>query len=470
MTPTQTSLLTNLAAILGAPGLLTGTDAQPYCTDWRAIRTGRALAVARPANTQEVAATLRLCAAAGVGVVVQGGNTSLVAGATPSASGEEILLSLGRMNQVRQVDALDMTITLEAGVTLQAAQEAAAEAGCLLPLSIASEGSAQIGGVLATNAGGINTLRYGNARDLLLGVEAVLADGSVLGALRRLRKDNTGYALRHLLAGSEGTLGIITAACLKLEPAPAERVVALAALSAPESALGLLRRLRQTDPGALVAFEYISGAALDLVLRHIPNTRLPLAAPAADYALVELATPRKGANLQAMAEAALAGALEAGEIGDAALATSLGQIGAIWRLREEIPESQKRAGASVKNDISVPVSATIAFLRAAHAAMAAQFPACQPVAFGHLGDGNIHFNVMLGGDPASHAADSEAIMTLVAETARQFGGSFSAEHGVGAIKRDLLAQWRGGTELAAMRAIKAALDPAGILNPGKLLP
>ena len=462
-----------LQAIVGERGLLTdAADMEPYLRDWRGLYEGRAAAVARPASTAEVAAVVRLCAERRVGVVPQGGNTSMVGGATPDESGAQIVLSLGRMARIRGLDPVDMTLTVEAGLPWQRAQEAAAEAGCLLPLSISSEGTAQVGGILSTNAGGNNTVRYGNARELVLGVEAVLADGQVFEGLRALRKDNTGYALRHLLVGGEGTLGIITAAVLRLVPRPREVAVALCAVPSPEAALAVFARIQRADPAALSAFEYMSGMGMGFVLRHIPGASLPLATPAAHYALVELATPRSGTNLGEALEALLAEALEAGEVEDAALASSEAQRAALWKLREEHAEAQKREGASVKNDVSVPVSAVPALIREASAACEALIPGIRPVPFGHMGDGNIHMNLEQpeGMDGAAFLARSGEIMDAVNAVVRRLGGSFSAEHGVGRLKPYLMPEWRGGAELDAMRRVKRALDPAGIMNPGKVLP
>ena len=426
----------------------------------------------RPASTAEVAAVIRLCAEAGAPVVPQGGNTSMVGGATPRAGGTDFVLSLARMNQVRDVDALDMTMVAEAGVPWKAAQEAAAGAGCLLPLSISSEGTAQVGGILSANAGGNNTVRYGNARDLVLGLEAVLPDGQVWNGLRRLRKDNTGYALRQLLVGAEGTLGVITAAVLKLAPRPVDVQVALCAVPSVAAACALFRRFQGADPGAVQAFEYMSGAGMGFVLRHIPGAVLPLANGAGHYALVELATPRAGARLREMLEGVLEQALEAGEVEDAAIAESEGQRQAIWKLREEHAEAQKREGASVKNDISVPVSRVAELIERAGAACLALMPGIRPVPFGHLGDGNIHFNLEQpeGMDGAAFLAQDHAIMDTVNAVVRDLGGSFRAEHGVGQLKPYMMPEWRGGPELDAMRRIKAALDPAGIMNPGKIFP
>jgi len=469
----DTTLIERLRAVVGPRGLLTDpADTAEYVADWRRLYRGRTPAVVRPASTEETAAVLALCAETGTQLVPQGGNTSMVGGATPSEDGREIVLSLARLNRVRGVDAADLTMTVEAGVTLKAAQVAAAEAGCLLALSISSEGSAQIGGVLSTNAGGNNTVRYGNARDLVLGLEVVLADGVVWNGLRRLRKDNTGYCLRQLFVGAEGTLGVITAAVLKLVPRPRETAVALCALPSPEAALDLFTRFQAHDPGALVAFEYMSGTGMGFVLKHIPGASLPLSAPAAHYALIELATPRADAGLRAGMELVLERALADEVITDAAIAESEAQRAAIWKLREEHSEAQKREGASVKNDVSVPVSKVPAFIRAATAACERLMAGIRVAPFGHLGDGNIHFNLEQpeDADPAWFLAQDHAIMDTVNEVVRAFDGSFSAEHGIGRLKPYMMPDWRGGAELDLMRKIKTALDPRGIMNPGKVLP
>jgi FAD/FMN-containing dehydrogenase len=338
-------LLDALAGIVGRTGLLTQPeDTAPYCEDWRRLYRGRTPAVVRPASTHEVSEVVRLCAARRVGIVPQGGNTGMVGGAVPAEDGSQIVLSLARMTAIRALDPVDGTLTAEAGLTLKAAQDAAAEAGLLLPLSISSEGTAQLGGVLATNAGGNNTLRHGNARDLLLGLEVVLPDGTVIDGLRRLRKDNTGYCLRQLFAGSEGTLGVITAAVLKLAPRPRETAVAFCAVPSPEAALALLVRVRGHDPAALSAFELMSDAGMRLVLKHIPGTSLPLAAASPDYVLLELATPRPDAGLRAALEGLLGDAMEAGEVTDAVLAESEAQRAALWKLREEHSEARGRVG------------------------------------------------------------------------------------------------------------------------------
>jgi FAD/FMN-containing dehydrogenase len=471
--PTGTALLDAIGKVVGARGLLVGeADTAAYAEDWRGLYRGRTPAVIRPSSTDELAEVVRLCAASRAPIVPQGGNTSMVGGATPAEDGSEFVLSLSRMARIRDIDPLDLTMTIEAGLTLKAAQNAAAEAGCLLPLSISSEGSAQIGGVLATNAGGNNTVRYGNARDLVLGLEVVLPDGSIWNGLRRLRKDNTGYCLRQLFVGSEGTLGIITAAVLKLVPRPRETCVALCAVDSPDAALDLFSRFQSHDPAAVQAFEFMSGTGIDLVLKQIPGVVLPLAQAAQHYLLVELATPRPDAGLRATLEAVLEQALIEGIVSDAAVAESDAQRAAIWRLREEHSEAQKRAGASVKNDVSVPVSKVPEFIRRATAACEALIPGIRAVPFGHMGDGNIHFNLVqpVGADPAWFLARDHAIMDTVNEVVRALDGSFSAEHGIGKLKPYMMPDWRGGAELEAMRRIKVALDPLGIMNPGKVLP
>jgi FAD/FMN-containing dehydrogenase len=469
----DTALLAAILAVVGERGLLTdAADTVAYAVDWRRLYQGRTPAVIRPGSTDELAQVVRLCAKARVPIVPQGGNTSMVGGATPAEDGSEFVLSTSRLARVRDIDPLDLTMTIEAGVTLKAAQIAAAEAGCLLPLSISSEGSAQIGGVLATNAGGNNTVRYGNARDLVLGLEVVLPDGTVWNGLRKLHKDNTGYCLRQLFVGSEGTLGIITAAVLKLVPRPREVCVALCAVASPEAALQLFTRFQLHDPASISAFELMSGLGTEFVLRHIEGAVLPLASRAPNYVLVELATPRPDAGLRAAFETVLEAALGDGLVSDAAIAESEAQRAAIWRLREEHSEAQKREGASVKNDVSVPVSKVPEFIRRATVACEVLIPGIRAVPFGHMGDGNIHFNLEqpVDADPAWFLAQDHAIMDTVNEVVRELDGSFSAEHGIGKLKPYMMPNWRGGAELAVMRRIKETLDPLGIMNPGKLLP
>lgn len=464
-------LIARLGAALGPGGLLTDlADIAPFGTDWRGLFEHSPRAVLRPRDTHELAESVRLCAAAGATIVPQGGNTSMVAGAVPAVAGAELVLSLARMNRVRALDATGLTMEVEAGVTLAAAQEAACQAGALLPLSIGSEGSAQIGGVISTNAGGNNTLRFGNARDLVLGLEVVLADGTVWNGLRRLRKDNTGYALRHLFAGAEGTLGIITAAVLRLARAPRQRQTCLCALQSVAAALDLFARFRDEDEAALYAFEYIAGPAMDINAAHMPDFRLPLAEPAPHYVLLELATTRRADPLRETMEAVLGDALEAGVISDATIAETEAQRAAFWAIREHMSESQRRAGASVKNDVSVPVAAVPDLLGRAEAMLASRYPGARMVAFGHIGDGNIHLNALQpeDGDSAAFAAQGEALMEDVNAIVMELDGSFSAEHGIGLVKRAAFAHWRSATEREIMRRVRTALDPNGALNPGKL--
>ncbi len=471
--PNPAALLASIRAVVGDRGMLTdAADTAPYAEDWRRLYKSRTPAVIRPADTHEMAAVVRLCAASGTPIVPQGGNTSMVGGAVPAEDGSELILSTARMTRIRDIDPVDMTMTIESGVTLKAAQLAAEAANCLLPLSISSEGSAQIGGVLAVNAGGNNTVRYGNARDLVLGLEVVLPDGSIWNGLRKLRKDNTGYCLRQLFVGSEGTLGIITAAVLKLAPRPRELAVAFCGVSSPEAALDLFTRFQTHDAATINAFELMSGLGTDFVLKHIPGTTLPLARPAPFYVLVELATPRPNAGLRQSMEDVLEKALTDGVVIDAAVAESDAQRAAIWRLREEHSEGQKREGASVKNDVSVPVSKVPAFIGKATIACQALIPGIRPVPFGHMGDGNIHFNLEqpVGADPAWFLDQDHALMEAVNDVVREFDGSFSAEHGIGKLKPYMMPDWRGGAELALMQRIKAALDPMGLMNPGKVLP
>ena len=465
--------LAALRAIVGDRGILTDpADTAPYSQDWRRLYQGRTPAVIRPATTQELADVVRLCAKTRTAIVPQGGNTSMVGGAVPAEDGSQLILSTSRLNRVRAIDPVDMTMTLEAGVTLKAAQETATGADCMLPLSISSEGSAQIGGVLAVNAGGNNTVRYGNARDLVLGLEVVLPDGTIWNGLRRLRKDNTGYCLRQLFVGSEGTLGIITAAVLKLVPRPREIAIAFCAVRSPDEALELFTRYQAHDAAAISAFELMSGLGTEFVLTHIEGAVLPLAAAAPFYVLVELATPRPDGGMRAALESVLEGALGASIVQDAVIAESEAQRAAIWKLREEHSEAQRREGASVKNDVSVPVSKVPAFIRDATEACERLMPGIRIVPFGHIGDGNIHFNLEQpkGSDPAWFLAQDHVLMDAVNDVVRIYDGSFSAEHGIGRLKPYMMPDWRGGAELVLMRRIKAALDPAGIMNPGKMLP
>ena len=470
---TDTVLPAALASLLGPAGLITDpADIAPALSDWRGLYRGTALAVLRPASTAEVAECVKICAAAGIAIVPQGGNTSMVGGATPEGNGRSVVLSLARMNRIRELDPVDMTMTAEAGVVVKTAQDAAAEANCLFPLSFGGEGTAMVGGILSTNAGGNTTVRYGNARELMLGLEVVLPDGQVWNGLRRLRKDNTGYALRHLFVGAEGTLGIITAATLRLFARPRANEVLFCSVRDEDAALAVFRRFREADETAIRAFEYMSGLGVDFAVKHIPGVTLPLAERADHYILVDLASTRQDADLQGLAEQVLGAAMEEGEVLDAVIGGSEAKRQAIWRIREEHPEAQRKEGASVKNDVSVPVSKVPELIRRASAACVALIPGTRPVPFGHMGDGNIHMNLEqpVGMDPAEFLARSHDIMDTVNEVVRELDGSFSAEHGIGRLKTDMMQAWRGGAELDAMKRIKAALDPAGLMNPGKVLP
>ena len=465
------ALLADLRGCVGAAQVLTQGDLSAYELDWRKRWRGRALAVVRPGSTEEVAAVVRACAAQGVAIVAQGGNTGLVGAGVPDASGTQVLLSLGRMNHVRAIDAANLTLTAEAGCVLQAVQQAAADAGLLFPLSLAAEGSCTIGGNLATNAGGTQVLRYGNARSLCLGLEAVTAEGAVWHGLAGLRKDNTGYDLRDLLIGSEGTLAIITAATLALHPRPAATMTALAACNSLDACVALLAAAQRSLGPGLTAFEVMNAFSLALVARHVAQLRQPLAA-APWTVLVELSDNEGEVHARTQFEGLLADALEAGTIGDAAVAESLAQSRAMWHLRESIPLAQSEEGLNIKHDISLPVSRIPAFCAATDAALAARWPGMRLVNFGHLGDGNLHYNVQApeGGDAAAFLRDEEpAVNAVVFDAVVAHGGSISAEHGIGALKRDELALRKDPTALAMMRAIKHALDPQGLLNPGRVL-
>lgn len=460
-----------LAAIVGNANVITDdTDKAPYLREWRDLYRGTARAVVRPGSTEDVAAIIRLASQAGTPVVPQGGNTGLVGGQIPVAEGQEIILSLTRMNKVRAINAAGDTLTVEAGVTLQQAQQAADAADRLFPLSLASEGSCTIGGNLSTNAGGTAVIAYGNMRDLCLGLEVVLPDGRIWNGLRQLRKDNTGYDLKNLFIGAEGTLGVITAAVLKLFPKPKARATGFAAAPDPAAALKLLHLARAMTGGLVTTFELLPRIGIDYVVRHAPDTRDPLASPSPWYVLLELSSQTE-TGVDALLESVLAQAFEDGIITDAALATSLDQRNDFWRLREALSEVQRFEGGSIKHDVSVPVAKVPAFLNEAIAAVEALVPGCRPVPFGHLGDGNIHFNVSqpVEADKAAFLARWDEVNARIHGIVAEFGGSISAEHGIGRLKRYLLPQVKDPVELDLMRAIKATLDPKGLMNPGAIL-
>ncbi|HWI11816.1 MAG TPA: FAD-binding oxidoreductase [Burkholderiaceae bacterium] len=465
------TLVEALRAAVGAAHVLTDGDLSAYEVDWRKRYRGRALAVVRPASTAEVAAVVTTCAAHGAAIVAQGGNTGLVGASVPDASGTQVLLNLARMNRVRAIDAENLTMTVDAGCVLQVVQEAAAAHGLLFALSLAAEGSCTIGGNLATNAGGTGVLRYGNARELCLGLEVVTATGEVWEGLSGLRKDNTGYDLRDLFIGSEGTLGIITGATLKLHPQPAAVTTALATLSTLEAAVGLLQLARTRLGAGLTGFEVMNRHALALVRSHLPQLTQPL--PPSDWTvLLEQSDSESEQHARALFETLLETALERGLIGDAAVASSLEQSKAMWHLREAIPLAQALEGANIKHDIALPVSTVARFVARTDALLLHAFPGVRLVDFGHLGDGNLHYNVQApdGVDAAAFVRDREAaVNALVYDSVAAFGGSISAEHGIGALKRDELAARKSPVALQLMRAIKHALDPAGLLNPGRVL-
>ena len=472
-TLTSNSLVDALKSAVGAAHVLTApAEVEPFVLDWRGIYRGESPAVVRPGSVEEVAAVIRLCAASRTAVVPQGGNTGMCMAAVPRAGRNEIVLSLGRMNRIRKVDALNNTMTVEAGVVLANIQQAAAEADRLFPLSLGAEGSCTIGGNLSTNAGGVNVLRYGNTRDLVLGLEVVLPSGEIWNGLRGLRKDNTGYDLKHLFVGAEGTLGIITAAVLKLFPKPSASPTAWCAVKSPDAALELLALVRQHCGDRINAFELISRDCLELVLRHIPGTRDPLEKPSEWYVLSELADSHAGEALREELEQALEAALEKELITDVTIAGSNAQSQALWKIRETIPEAAKgEAGMLYRHDIAVAVSAIPKFIEEGRGALEGRFPGAHLICFGHLGDGNLHYNVFIPGRARADAAAREAhdVTDLVYDIVQQYGGSFSAEHGVGMAKVQELGRYKSPVELELMRSIKRTLDPEGLMNPGKVL-
>jgi len=469
--PQRAEFLGALARIVSPANVLTDPDRiAGNLIEPRGLYHGRALALVRPASTAEVAEVVAACAALRVALVPQGGNTGLVGGQIPDASGDEIVLSLQRMKRIREIDPLTDTMIVEAGVTLAEAQAAAEGADRLFPLSLASEGTCTIGGNLSTNAGGVAVLAYGNARDMATGLEVVLADGRIVNALSKLRKDNTGYDLKNLFIGAEGTLGIITAAALKLFPNPRSRATAFVGLADPSKALALLRLAREAVGQGVVSFELMPRIAVDFVLAHVKAARDPLRARHAWYVLIEAAS-QVASGLEDVMAAMLADAHERGLVEDAAIASTLDQRAAFWRLRESISEVQKFEGGSIKHDVSVPLGAAPEFLSEATGAVERFAPGARVVAFGHMGDGNIHFNVSqpVGSDAKAFLDQWEAMNAVVHGIVARYAGSFSAEHGIGQLKRDLLARAKDPVALDVMRRIKATLDPLGILNPGKVL-
>ena len=469
-------LITTLRGIVGAAQVLThedpATDLSAWEQDWRKRSRGRALAVVRPTHTAEVAAVVKACAASGASLVPQGGNTGLVVGAVPDGSGTQVVLSLSRMNAVRVIDGDNLTVTVEAGCVLQVLQEAAEKAGYLVPLSLAAEGSCTLGGNLATNAGGTQVVRYGNARDLCLGLEVVTAQGEVWHGLTGLRKDNTGYDLRDLFVGSEGTLGIITAATMKLYPLPAAQLTAWAAVPSLEAAVQLLGLAHRHLGAGLTGFEVMGQFALSLVAKHFPQQRVPLWADHPYCVLLENSDSESEDHARGQFERLLETAFDNGVVNDAVVAESLQQAHALWHIRESIPLAQAEEGLNIKHDISIPVSKIPTFCAETDALLQREVPGVRLVNFGHLGDGNLHYNVQApeGGDPATFLREQEErVNHLVFDQVARFEGSISAEHGVGSLKVDKLPVYKDPVALAMMRSIKRALDPQNLMNPGRVL-
>ncbi|OFX00191.1 MAG: hydroxyacid dehydrogenase [Alphaproteobacteria bacterium RIFCSPHIGHO2_12_FULL_63_12] len=467
MTAPET-VISDIRAIVGPKGVIDGADAEPLVHELRGWWPGKASLVVAPASAEEVSRIVRTCARAKVAITPQGGNTGLVGGQMPQNG--EILISLRRMRKIRAASAEGMTLTVDAGVTLAEAQQAAAAIDRLFPLSIGSEGTCQIGGVISTNAGGVNVLRYGNMRDLVLGLEVVLPDGEIWNGLKSLRKDNTGYDLKQLFVGGEGTLGVVTGAALKLFPRPRERVTAFVALASPDDALSMLTRAQIASGGNVTSFELMSRFSIGLVYKHIPGARDPLDKPFPWYVLAEFSSGREGA-LRADVEAILADAFEAGLILDATIAENEAQAAAFWHLRHVISVAMRPEGAQAKFDVSVPVASVPAFLKDAGEAVEKIHPGARVIAFGHLGDGNIHYDLLQpeGGDRAAFEQAEDRIEQAVYDAIDRHRGSISAEHGVGLARRDDIARRKQPAEIAMMRAIKRALDPQGIMNPGKMI-
>jgi FAD/FMN-containing dehydrogenase len=470
--PLDQSIQNQLREIVGAKAAIAEpADMAPYLHEERGLYQGKAALVLRPGNADEVARIVSACAASNTPIVPQGGNTGLCGGATVHNDASEVIVSLGRMNKIRAIDPVNFTITVDAGCVLADIQKAALEHDCIFPLSLAAEGSCQIGGNLATNAGGINVLRYGNTRDLVLGLEVVLPDGRLWNGMRALGKDNTGYALRHLFVGAEGTLGIITGAVLKLFPRPKETATAMCALRDLNSVTELLSKARALSGDSVTAFELIPRIGLEMCTRHIAGTSDPFGASHPWYVLIEFSTSRPDSGLRATFDTLLETAFEAGIVIDAVVAESLEQAKSLWRIRESLPEAQKHEGGSIKHDVSVPVSLVPKFIAEAAAAVVNKFPGCRPVPFGHVGDGNVHFNVSqpLGADKATYIAQWEAMNRVVHDMVVGMNGSISAEHGIGRLKVEEMKHYKDPVELDIMRKLKRALDPANLMNPGKVV-
>jgi FAD/FMN-containing dehydrogenase len=466
------SLLATLRAIVGDANVLTTGDLSAWELDWRKREHGKSLAVVRPGTTLEVAAVVKACAAAGVSMVPQGGNTGMVVGSTPDATGTQVVLSLTRMNKVRKLDGPNLTITVDAGCVLQSVQEACEAEGYLFPLSLAAEGSCTLGGNLGTNAGGTQVVRYGNTRELCLGLEVVTAQGEVWNGLTGLRKDNTGYDLRHLFIGSEGTLGVITGAIMKLYPMPAAQLTAFAAVPSLDDAVALLGLAHKHLNAGLTGFEVMGQFALSLVVKHFPQQRVPFWQEWPYCVVLEASDNESEAHAREVFERLLEAAMEQGCVSDAVVAENMAQAKALWHIRESIPLAQAQEGLNIKHDISIAVSAIPEFVRQTDAKLQTEFPGVRLVNYGHLGDGNLHYNVQApdGSDAEAFLRDQEGpINALVYDTVDRFGGSISAEHGIGSLKRDKLVEHKSPVALALMRSIKQALDPHNLMNPGRVL-
>jgi FAD/FMN-containing dehydrogenase len=469
--PNSQPLLPKLANIVGAKHVITDPDVMaPHLSEWRKLYTGKAQALVRPSSTAEVSAILRLAHETDTPVVPQSGNTGGVGGQIPDQSGRAILLSLARMDRVRDVQPLSNMMTVEAGVILQNVQAEAEKADRFFPMSLPSEGSCMIGGNLATNAGGTGVIAFGNTRDLVLGIEVVLPDGRIWNGLSGLRKDNAGYEMKHLFIGSEGTLGVITAATLKLFPRPRSRVTGFIGLASPEHALKLLARAQGGSGGTVTTFELLPRLGIDMALKNGAGVRDPLAGKHDWYVLLEVSS-QDADGLQDKVEMMLTGAFEAEEAEDAVLASSLDQRMNLWKIREDLPFAQATEGASIKHDISVPIASVPAFMAEALAMLAEKFPGCRPCPFGHLGDGNLHFNVTqpVGADGQAFLALYDEMNAAVFDIVARYGGSIAAEHGVGQHKRKLLPRYKDPVALDLMLTLKKAIDPRGIMNPGKVL-
>lgn len=461
-------LIAELRSVVGAGAVISDPEAlEPHLTEWRGTYRGRTPALVLPNSTEQVSKVVRVCAAAGAPIVAQGGNTGLSGGAIPDTSGTQVIVGLSKLNRIRSVDPGDFSMVAEAGCTLAAIQEAARQHNRLFPLSLAAEGSCQIGGNLSTNAGGTNVLRYGTARSQALGLEVVLPSGDIWEGLRTLRKDTAGYDVKQLFIGAEGTLGIITAASLRLYARPSASEVAFLSVASAVDAVALFGEARELLGEALQAFEYVSDFAMQLVLRHVPGTERPCSPSSGGYVLIETV----GSGATTGLEEALAAAMERDLVQDAVIAKSVAEEARFWRIRHAISEAQKREGAGLKHDVSVPVAAVAEFIERGERDVIAAVPGARVVAFGHVGDGNVHFNVCqpVSMDAQSFLTKREAVATIVYDRATGLGGSISAEHGVGVLKRDALTRYRSATEIALMKAVKQAIDPENLMNPGKVI-